>query len=261
MRRETELLFADLLREPRSVRTLLDADYTYLNQRLAAHYGVEGVRGSRMRRVAWPADSPRRGVLGHGSILTATSAPNRTSPVVRGQWLMQSLLGAEVPSPPPGAEADLSAEASDSEGLAGDTVRERLELHRANPTCAGCHGIMDPLGLALENFDLLGRWREQEDGHAIDAQAQMVDGTQLRGPQDLRRALLARSDVFVAAFAERLLSYALGRELDSRDLPVVRGVVRAAATDDHTLRALVHAIVASDSFLKRVKTGAAPVPN
>jgi hypothetical protein len=261
LRRETELVFADLLREPRSVRTLLDADYTYLNERLAAHYGVEGVRGSRMRRVDWPADSPRRGVLGHGSILTATSAPNRTSPVVRGQWLMQNLLGAEVPSPPPGAEADLSAEASESEGLAGDTVRERLELHRANPTCAGCHGIMDPLGLALENFDLLGRWREHEDGHAIDARAEMVDGTQLNGPQDLRRALLARSDVFVAALTERLMSYALGRELTSHDLPVVRGVVRTAAADDHTLHALVQAVVASDSFRKRLKTGAAPVPN
>jgi hypothetical protein len=261
LRRETELLFADLLREPRSVRTLLDADYTYLNERLAAHYGVAGVRGNRMRRVDWAADSPRRGLLGHGSILTATSAPNRTSPVVRGQWLIQSLLGAEVPSPPPGAEADLSAEASESEGLAGNTVRERLELHRANPTCAGCHGIMDPLGLALENFDLLGRWREQEDGHAIDARAAMVDGTQLNGPQDLRRALLARSDVFVAALTERLMSYALGRELTSHDLPVVRAVVRTAAADDHTLHALVQAIVANDSFRKRVKTGTAPVPN
>jgi Protein of unknown function (DUF1592)/Protein of unknown function (DUF1588)/Protein of unknown function (DUF1587)/Protein of unknown function (DUF1585)/Protein of unknown function (DUF1595) len=255
MRRETEMLFADLVREPRSVRSLLDADYTYLNERLAEHYGVDGVRGSQMRRVAWPADSSRRGLLGHGSILTATSAPNRTSPVVRGQWLMQSLLGAKVPSPPPGAEADLSAEASESEGLVGDTVRQRLELHRANPTCAGCHGIMDPLGLSLENFDLLGRWRDSEDGHAIDASARMVDGTDLRGPQDLRRALLARSDVFIAALTERLMTYAMGRELGSHDMPVVRGVVRAAAPEDHTLRALVQAIVASDSFQKRVKAG------
>jgi len=264
MRRETELLFADLLREPRSVLALLDADYTYLNERLAAHYGVDGIRGSQMRRVEWPAGSPRRGVLGHGSILTATSAPNRTSPVVRGQWLMQSLLGAKVPSPPPGAEADLSAEASESEGLAGNTVRERLELHRANPTCAGCHGIMDPLGLALENFDLLGRWREREDGHAIDASATMVDGTVLGGPQDLRAALLARSDVFVATLTERLMTYALGRELGNHDLPVVRGVVRAAAAEDHTLRSLLQAIVASDSFQKRAKSAVgadAPVPN
>jgi hypothetical protein len=261
MRLETEMLFADLTREPRSVLTLLDADYTYLNERLAAHYGVEGVRGSQMRRVTWPADSPRRGVLGHASILTATSAPNRTSPVVRGQWLMQSLLGAEVPSPPPGAEADLSAEASESEGLVGDTVRERLEAHRANPTCAGCHGIMDPLGLALENFDLLGRWRDSEDGHAIDASARMVDGTQLRGPQDLRAALRARSDAFVAAFTERLMMYALGRELVATDMPIVRGVVRTSAREDYTLRALVQGIAASDSFQKRLKAGDTPAPN
>jgi hypothetical protein len=255
MRRETELLFADVVREPRSVLALLDADYTYLNERLAEHYGVDGVRGSQMRRVEWPKDSPRRGVLGHGSILTATSAPNRTSPVVRGQWLMQSLLGAKVPSPPPGAEADLSAEASESEGLVGDTVRARLELHRANPTCSGCHGIMDPLGLSLENFDLLGRWRDSEDGHAIDASAHMVDGTALRGPQDLREALLARSDVFVATLTERLLMYAMGRELESYDMPVVRSVVRTAASENHTFRALVQAIVASDSFQKRAKAG------
>jgi len=261
MRQETEKLFADLIREPRSVLTLLDADYTYLNERLAAHYGVAGIRGSQMRRVEWPLDSPRRGILGHASVLTAMSAPNRTSPVKRGQWLMQSLLGAKIPRPPPGAEADLSAEASKSAGLGGDTVRARLELHRANPTCAGCHGVMDPLGLSLENFDLLGRWRDSEDGHAIDAAARMVDGTALTGPQDLRAALLSRSDAFVSTFAERLMTYAMGRELTAADMPVVRGVVRAAAADGHTLRALVQAIVASDSFQKRTKTGDAPVPN
>jgi hypothetical protein len=168
---------------------------------------------------------------------------------------MQSLLGATVPSPPPGAEADLSAEASESEGLVGDTVRERLELHRANPTCASCHAIMDPLGLTLENFDLLGRWRDSEDGHAIDASAQMVDGTALRGPHDLREALLARSSTFVATLTERLMTYALGRELQSFDMPVVRGVVRAAAEENHTFSALVQAIVASDSFRKRMKSG------
>ena len=166
-----------------------------MNERLAAHYGVEGVRGSQMRRVAWPADGARRGVLGHGSILTATSAPNRTSPVVRGQWLMQSLLGAKIPSPPPGAE-QISRRRPASRRLARDTVRERLELHRANPTCAGCHGIMDPLGLSLENFDLLGRWRDNEDGHR-DRRLGAPWSTARRyvGPQDLRRALLARSDV------------------------------------------------------------------
>jgi len=254
-RRETELLFAEVLRERRSVLELLDADYTYLNERLAAHYGIDGVRDSYMRRVALPADSPRRGLLGHGSILTATSAPNRTSPVKRGQWIVENILGAAVPKPPPGVEADLAKEASEAEGLTGDTVRERLEMHRANPTCAACHGIMDPLGLALENFDLVGRWREQEDGHAIDATTELTDGTRLSGPADLRRALLSRSDAFVASLTERLMTYALGRELTHYDQPVVRGVVREAAAQGTTLAALVQQIVASDAFRKRVKTG------
>jgi hypothetical protein len=258
-RRETELLFADVLRERRSVLTLLDADYTYLNERLARHYGIDGVRDSYLRRVALPPDSPRRGLLGHGSLLTATSAPNRTSPVVRGQWIVQNLLGAAVPNPPPGAAADLSKEAAKSEHLAGDTVRERLEAHRANPTCAACHAIMDPLGLSLENFDLVGRWRDQEDGHPVDAAAEMTDGTQLAGPADLRRALLSRSDAFVAALTERLMTYALGRELEYYDMPVVRGVVREAAARGTTLDALVQAIVASDTFQKRVKSGAETV--
>jgi len=259
MRRETEMLFADLLRERRSVLDLLDSDYTYLNERLAAHYGIEGVRGSHMRRVELPPDSPRRGILGHASILTATSAPNRTSPVVRGKWIVENLLGAPVPSPPPGAEADLSAEAAESENLIGNTVRERLEMHRASTACSGCHGMLDPLGLALENFDLLGRWRDYEDGHPVDPRAEMVDGTKLEGAADLRRALLARSDSFVTALTERLMTYALGRELDHYDKPVVRSVVRAAAKDGYTLHSLVHAIVASDTFQKRVKTGTGPV--
>jgi len=255
-RQETELLFADVLRERRSVLSLLDADYTYLNERLAAHYGIDGVRDSYMRRVALPPDSPRRGLLGHGSILTATSAPNRTSPVVRGAWIVENVLGAAVPTPPPGVEADLAKEASEAEGLTGNTVRERLEMHRANPTCAACHAIMDPLGLALENFDLLGRWRDREDGQPINATAEMTDGTRLEGAADLRRALLARSDAFVAALAERLLTYALGREVEYYDQSAVRGIVRTAAAEGHTLEALVQAIVASDPFQKRVKTGA-----
>jgi hypothetical protein len=254
-RAETELMFGHVLRERRSVLELLDADYTYLNERLAAHYGIEGVRDSYMRRVELPADSPRRGLLGHGSILTATSAPNRTSPVVRGQWIVQNILGAAVPTPPPGVEADLAKEASEAEGLTGDTVRERLEMHRANPTCAACHSIMDPLGLALENFDLVGRWREQEDGHPIDATAELTDGTKLTGAADLRRALLSRSDAFVTAVTERLLTYALGRELEYYDGPAVRSIVRAAERDGTTLAALIQAIVASEPFQKRMAAG------
>jgi hypothetical protein len=196
-------------------------------------------------------------LLGHGSILTATSAPNRTSPVVRGAWIVENVLGAEVPTPPPGVGADLAKEASEAEGLTGDTVRERLEMHRANPTCAACHSIMDPLGLALENFDLLGRWREQEDGQPLDVTTEMTDGTKLAGPADLRAALLSRSDAFVTSLTERLMTYALGRELDYYDRPAVRGIVRAAAAQGYTLPALVQAIVASAPFQQRLKTGAA----
>jgi hypothetical protein len=250
---ETELFFADVLRERRAVVTFLDADYTYVNERLAAHYGIKGVYGSFMRRVSLPADSPRRGLLGHGSILTTTSAPNRTSPVVRGQWIVENLLGAHVPSPPPGAAADLAKEATPTTKLIGNTVRERLEMHRANPNCTACHAIMDPVGLALENFDLVGRWREHEDGHAIDATTQMTDGTELASPADLRRALLSRSSAFVTALTERLMTYALGRELDYHDAPAVRSIVRAAEPQGTTLPALIQAIVASDSFQKRVK--------
>jgi len=257
-RSETELFFASVLRERRSVLELLDADYTYLNERLAAHYGIGGVRDTYMRRVKLPPDSPRRGLLGQGSILTATSAPNRTSPVKRGQWIVENILGAAVPKPPPGVEADLAKEASEAEGLTGDTVRERLEMHRKNPTCAACRAIMDPLGLALENFDLVGRWREQEDGHAIDATAELTDGTRVNGPNDLRRALLSRSDAFVSSLTERLLTYALGRELEYYDRPIVRGIVRDAAAEGTTLPALVQAIVASDAFRKRVRTGGEP---
>jgi len=255
-RRETELLFADVLREKRDVLTLLDTDYTYVNERLAAHYGIAGVHDSYMRRVSLPPDSPRRGLLGQGSLLTVTSAPNRTSPVVRGQWIVQNLLGAAVPSPPPGAAADLAKEAVAKTKLVGDTVRERLEMHRANPTCAVCHAIMDPVGLALENFDLVGRWREQEDGHAVNAATELTDGTPLAGAADLRRALLSRSDAFVAALTERLMTYALGRELEYYDRPVEREIVRDATAHGRSLAALIQAIVASDAFQKRVKAGA-----
>jgi len=256
-RRETELFFADVLRERRSALTLLDADFSYLNDRLAEHYGIEGVHDSYMRRVSLPPDSPRRGLLGKGSLLTTTSAPNRTSPVVRGQWIMQSLLGAAVPSPPPGAAADLSKEASAVTKLVGNTVRERLEMHRANPTCATCHAMMDPIGLSLENFDLVGRWREQEDGHPINATSEMTDGTPLASPTDLQRALLSRGNAFVTALTERLMTYALGRELEYYDEPVVRSVIREAAVHGTTLPALIHAIVTSDAFQKRMKIGAA----
>ena len=193
-RRETELMFEHVLREDSSVLDLLAARYTFLDERLAQHYGVPGVRGSYFRRVELPADSPRGGLLGHGSILTATSVANRTSPVVRGAWIVENLLGAEVPPPPPGVEADLSGARSPVEAK---TLRQRMEAHRANPVCASCHQLIDPFGFALENFDLVGRWRDVDAGEPIDATAVLTDGTALDGPASLRGALLDRSDAFV----------------------------------------------------------------
>ena len=196
------------MREDRSVVDLLDADFTFVDERLARHYGIAGVRGSRMRRVALPADSPRRGLLGHGSILTVTSAANRTSPVVRGKWVLENLLGAPPPQPPPGVETNLE---KDPQQVKATSLRQRLEQHRANPACASCHRLMDPIGLTLENFDHTGKWRTIDGKAPIDASGQLVDGTKLNGPESLRRALLARSDVFVDVVAEKLLTYAVGR--------------------------------------------------
>ena len=207
-RRETELLFEHVMHEDRSILELLGARYTFLDERLAKHYGIDGVRGSYFRRVELPADGPRGGLLGQGSLLTANSVANRTSPVVRGAWIVENLLGAEVPPPPPGVEADLSGAKSPPEAK---TLRQRMEAHRTNPVCASCHRLIDPFGFALENFDLVGRWRTMDAGEPIDATALLVDGTAVDGPATLRRALLDRSDAFVTAFTEKLLTYALGR--------------------------------------------------
>lgn len=249
---ETRLLFTDLIREDRSVLELLNADYTYVNERLARHYGIANVRGSYMRRVSIPKDSPRRGLLGHGSILTVTSVGNRTSPVIRGAWIMESILGAPVPQPPPGVEADLKEEPA----AKPVTLRERLERHRSNPTCASCHQIMDPIGFALENFDLVGRWREVDAGMPIDATGSMVDGTKLSGPQDLRRALLDRSESFVTSMTERLMTYGLGRSIEPADLPAIRKIVRDARRSDYRFSAIVLGIVSSMPFQMRVKSPA-----
>jgi hypothetical protein len=252
-RRETELLFESVVRDDRSVLELLDARYTFVDQRLARHYGIPGVRGSYMRLVDLPETSPRRGLLGHGSLLTATSVANRTSPVVRGQWLVENLLGATVPPPPAGVEVDLSEESAPAEAK---TLRQRMERHRENPVCASCHGLIDPFGFALENFDLVGRWRDVDGGEPIDASAVLVDGTVVTGPADLRRALLARSDVFVTALTEKLLTYAMGRILDSHDMPAVREIVASAAADDYRFSALVLGITRSVPFQMQVAHGA-----
>jgi hypothetical protein len=246
---ETQMLFAHIAREDRSILDLLDADYTFMNERLARHYGVSGVRGTYMRRVALPKDSPRRGVLGQGSVLTVTSVGDRTSPVMRGAWVMENLMGAPVPRPPPGVEADLKAE----ESAKPSTVRERLERHRTNPSCASCHQIMDPIGFSLENFDLVGRWRDHDGPGRIDTSGKLVDGTPLSSPQALRTALLARKDSFVTAFTEKLLTYALGRRIEYFDQPAIRDIVRHADRQNDRFSAFVLGIVASEPFQFKAK--------
>lgn len=248
-RRETELLLETVIRDDRSVLELLDADYTFVDERLAHHYEIPGVRGSHVRRVQLGEDSQRRGLLGHGSLLTATSAANRTSPVVRGQWLVENLLGATVPPPPPGVEVDLSAESSRADVK---TLRQRLEHHRDNPVCASCHGLIDPFGFALENFDLIGRWRDADAGERIDASAVLVDGSAIDGPADLRRALLSRPDVFATALTEKLMTYALGRVLEPHDLPAVRKIVANASTNDYRFSELVVGIARSVPFQMQI---------
>jgi hypothetical protein len=246
-RQETELLFGDLVREDRGVLSLLDSDYTWLNDQLARHYGVDAVRGDYMRRVSLPADSPRRGLLGHGSILTATSVANRTSPVVRGAWIVEELLGAPVPTPPPDVETDLGDENVPAGGLV-DTLRDRLELHRANPSCASCHQIMDPIGLALENFDLIGRWRTEENGKALNTTTELIDGTRIDGPTTLRHALLDRGDAVASTIIEKLLSYALGRHLHAQDMAAVRKIAAGAKENEYRFSDIVLGIVESTPF-------------
>ncbi len=256
-RQETELLFLDMVREDRGVLSLLDSDYTWVNDRLARHYGIEGVRGDYMRRVPLPADSPRRGILGQGSILTATSVANRTSPVVRGAWVVEGLLGAPVPTPPPGVETDLGDDGI-PEGVVINTLRDRLELHRANPTCASCHRIMDPIGLAMENFDLIGRWRTNENGYPLNTKTELMDGTAIDGPVQLRKALLAKGDMVASNIIEKLLSYALGRDVHSPDMAAVRKIAAAAGADDYRFSDIVLGIVESEPF--RLNIVEAPAP-
>ena len=245
--RETELFFDSILREDRRVTDLLTADYTFLNERLARHYGVPGVYGSDFRRVALP-DANRRGLLGQGSILTVTSYPDRTSPVGRGKWVLENVLGTPPPPPPPNVP-ELEPAEDAGQVLA---MRERMEQHRANPVCASCHRMMDPLGLALENFDAVGRWRgHMPGGTAIDASGSMPDGTAFDGPAGMRDLLVRNPEQFATVVTEKLLIYALGRGVEHYDAPAVRQILRDAAENDYGLASLVVGVVKSTPFRMR----------
>ena len=245
MHRETELLFAHLVAEDRSVLELLTADYTFVNERLARHYGIPGVVGSEFRRVSYP-DDRRQGVLGHGSVLTMTSEANRTSPVKRGKWVMEVLLGSPPPAPPPNIP-DLE-ETGEAEDGRFKSVAEQLAEHRANPACSSCHNMIDPLGLSLDNFDVTGAWRIKDRGVPINTAAVMYDGTELNGPADLREALLERSDVIITYFTESLLSYAIGRRVEYYDMPRVREIFSEAAKNNYRISSFIVGIVNSDAF-------------
>lgn len=244
-KQEISLYIDSIFREDKSILRLLDAQHTYLNERLALHYGITDVKGNRFRRVEL-TDDKRWGLLGKGGILMATAYPNRTSPVLRGVWILESIMGTPAPIPPPNVE-DL---AEDEAGKPATTVRERLEQHRDNPTCNACHSVMDPLGFALDNFDAVGRWRDVDryTGTPIDASGIMPNGSTVDGPLQLREALLSRPNLFAQALTQKLMTYALGRSLDAYDMPVVRSVVRAAAEDDYRFSSLVLAIINTDLF-------------
>lgn len=245
--KETELYLANIFRNGRSALELLDSDYTYLNQQLAQHYGVPNVYGSHFRRVTL-SDARRGGLLGQGSILTVTSYPNRTSVVQRGKWILENLLGTPPPPPPPDVP-ELQAKSKDGRKL---SLRESMEMHRANAVCASCHGRMDPIGFALENFNAVGEWRTHDGGVAVDAKGKLPNGSEFEGPGGLKKLLLARHrDEFTETIVEKLLTYALGRGLEARDKPTVRMIARKAAADEYRMATIVTAIVESAPFQMR----------
>jgi mono/diheme cytochrome c family protein len=253
MREETKLLFQSIVREDRSAMELLNADYTFVNERLAVHYGIPNVYGSQFRRVALTSDE-RRGLLGQGSILTVTSYPNRTSPVQRGKWILTNLLG--IPPTPPPPNVPTLKENGEGKKL---SLRERMEQHRADAVCAGCHKVMDPIGFALENFDAVGEWRTQDDGSPIDPSGTLYNGAKIDGPVALRNMLASHPDVFVGVMTEKLLTYALGRGIEFYDMPAVRKIVHDAGARDYRFSSLVLGAVESVPFQMKIKTaGSAP---
>jgi hypothetical protein len=242
---ETQLFFSDIVKGDHSVLDLFTADYTFVNERLARHYGIPNVSGPEFRRVNYPDDT-RRGLLGHGSILVQTSLANRTSPVLRGKWVMEVLIGMPPPPPPPNVPAlDDTQDAKDGKQL---TTRARMEIHRSNPTCNACHQYMDPIGLALDNFDVTGKWRYRENGIALDTQGKMYDGTPLSSPADLRKSLLSRPAPLMRSFAENLMAYALGRRVEDFDQPTIRAITRDAESHGYHLSSFVAGVVNSAAF-------------
>jgi hypothetical protein len=248
MHRETELFFYNLVKEDRSLLEAFTADYTFVNERLARHYGIPNVAGNYFRKVQYP-DATRRGILGQGSILVQTSLADRTSPVLRGKWVMEVLLGTPPPPPPP----NVPTLAETGESNAGQilTTRQRMEIHRANPTCNSCHRFMDPIGLSLDNFDVMGKWRYRENGAELDTRGELYDGTQISNPSELIDALLKRPIPLVRQFTENLMTYALGRRLEAVDMPTVRAITQDAEENDYRLSSFILGVVNSDAFQMR----------
>jgi hypothetical protein len=254
-REETELFVASTIREDRSVTELIDADYSYLNERLARHYEVPGVYGSHFRRVVLPNRDQRGGLLGHGSLLVTSSYPDRTSPVLRGKWLMDNIMGLPVPPPPP--EVDTTLE--ETPASASQNIRERLAAHRTNPTCNSCHSVIDPLGFSLENFDVMGSWRTtDESGRPVDASGTTVAGESIDGLAGLRTLLVNDPERFPRTVTAKLMAYALGRRVEYYDQPAIRQIVRNAADEDYSWSSIIAGIVQSPAFRTRT---AEPVPD
>src|SRR5215210_532419 len=250
-RQETGLFVESIIREDRNVLDLLTADYTYVNERLARHYAIPNVYGSRFRRVTLP-DENRRGLLGQGTVLAVTSYPNRTSPVLRGKWILENVLGTPPPPPPP----NVPTLRENGEGGQISSVRERLEQHRKDPGCATCHRVMDPLGFSLDNFDATGEWRANEAvGIPVDATGQLADGTPVNGPIALRQALLKHPEQFVRTMTEKLLTYGLGRGLEHYDMPIVRAIASDAAKENYRFSSLITGIVRSVPFQMKKASG------
>jgi hypothetical protein len=245
-RRETELHFETVLREDRSVLDLVKADYTFLNERLAKHYGIPNVYGSQFRRVSLGRGSERGGLLRQGSILTVTSYATRTSPVIRGKWILENMVGAPPPPPLPDVPA-----LKDNTVSASLSVRARLAEHRANSACAGCHNLMDPIGFSLENFDAVGRWRTLEEGRPVDASGGLPDGSKFTGVSGLEEGLLKRPEIFAGALTEKLLTFALGRGVEPYDGPAIRKIVRDAQAEDYRFSAIIVGVTRSTPFTMR----------